>query len=97
MRSGSGLYDRLEMITLISSLITAYSILIIASAILSWVRHADPPAFLLKLDEIIGVIVNPYLDMIRKILPPIGGVDLSPLVGLIALQIAGRLLIAAIA
>jgi YggT family protein len=57
-----------------------YSILIYA--VLSWVapRGYNPAlAILYGLSE-------PTLSLVRRILPPIGGVDLSPLLALIALQ-----------
>ena len=36
----------------------------------------------------LGQIVEPYLEPFRKIIPPIGMIDISPIVAILALQIA---------
>ncbi len=59
-----------------------YSILI--SVVLSWVApRGYNPAIKLLYD-----LTEPLLGFFRRLLPPMGGIDLSPLVALIALQFA---------
>jgi YggT family protein len=41
-------------------------------------------------------VCEPYLRLFRRFLPSIGGLDLSPIVGIIVLQIAGTLIANAI-
>jgi YggT family protein len=53
---------------------------IIISAVLSWVNPHAPMA------PAIARLAEPILRPVRRIVPPIGGVDLSPIVVLIALQ-----------
>ena len=36
----------------------------------------------------LGQIVEPYLEPFRKIIPPIGMLDISPIVAILALKIA---------
>ncbi len=55
--------------------------LVIVYAVLSWVR-ADP-----MLTDIIDRLASPLLRPIRKLIPLVGGVDLSPLVFLVLLQV----------
>ncbi|HEY7670869.1 MAG TPA: YggT family protein [Gammaproteobacteria bacterium] len=59
-----------------------YTISILLYVILSWVAQAaySPIAML------IGQVVGPVLRPVRRILPPISGIDLSPLVVLVLLQ-----------
>jgi YggT family protein len=59
-----------------------YTISLLLYVILSWVAQAaySPIAMLL------GQVVGPILRPVRRILPPIGGIDLSPLVVLLLLQ-----------
>ena len=42
-------------------------------------------------------VCEPYLSIFRRFIPPIGPLDLSPLIGILLLQFAGRLVRAVIA
>ena len=72
-----------------------YSWVIIAAALISWV-NPDPGnpivAFLRRVTE-------PVLEPVRRLLPPwrTGGLDLSPVIVLIAIQIIERVLLRALA
>ena len=55
--------------------------LVIAYAVLSWVRAGTDVAYFL------AQLVEPLLRPIRHVLPLVGGVDLSPLALLLALQV----------
>jgi len=44
--------------------------------------------------EALDRIVNPFLEPIRRILPPAGGLDFSPLVLILAVEFISRALIA---
>ncbi|HSH27903.1 MAG TPA: YggT family protein [Wenzhouxiangella sp.] len=72
----------LAALRLVRMLLVLYLVLIIASVILSWVgqgfRHPIVP--------LIYQLTEPVLAPIRRVLPPLGGFDLSPLVALIAIQ-----------
>ncbi len=41
-------------------------------------------------------VVEPYLGLFRRFIPPIGPIDVSPIVAILVLQIVGRILINAI-
>ena len=60
--------------------------MVIVYAVLSWVPTHSP------MSEVIGRLCAPPLTPIRRVLPLIGGIDLSPLVLLVLLQIASILL-----
>ena len=55
--------------------------LILVSAVLSWVAPHAPAA------PVVRHLADPFLRPFRRIIPPIAGVDLSPLVLLLLLQI----------
>ena len=59
---------------------------VIISAILSWVNPHAPMAPLLF------AVTQPLLRPFQKIIPPIGGVDLSPIALLLVIQVLMRLL-----
>jgi YggT family protein len=69
---------------LVSLAIWTYTISIFLFVILSWVA----PATYSPIAMVLGQIVEPVLRPVRRILPSIGGLDLSPLVILILLQAA---------
>jgi YggT family protein len=73
---------------LIAALVDAYSLVVLAAVIVSWLpidRRHPVATILYRLTE-------PALAPIHRALPPMGGLDLSPMVLLLALQLLKRLL-----
>lgn len=67
---------------LLANLYTIYYFLIIAYFLMSWlpnVRESSVGVFL-------GKIVEPYLTPFRKVIPPIGFIDISSLIALFAFR-----------
>lgn len=64
--------------------------LIIARVILSWfpVRQGG---LLYDIVAVLDSVTGPYLNLFRRIIPPMGGVDFSPVIALLALNLAERL------
>ncbi len=60
--------------------------LVIVYAVLSWVQSDSPMVGL------IDRVVAPWLRPLRRLLPLVGGVDLSPLLLLVLLQVVGMVL-----
>lgn len=60
-----------------------YSLLIIAYVLMSWFPISGVVEDLYR---VLASIVEPYLGLFRRIIPPIGMVDISPIVALLALQ-----------
>jgi YggT family protein len=84
------LWVRLTVLLLVASLIKFFMGAIIIYAILGWVVPAgySPPMALL------ATICEPLLGPFRRIIPPIGNIDLSPLWATLALGVLLRLLAA---
>ncbi|MBI2381233.1 MAG: YggT family protein [Gammaproteobacteria bacterium] len=61
--------------------------LVIAQALLSWIAAGHNPAM-----RVLDQLTEPVLRPIRRVLPPIGGLDLSPLVFLLLMGFLARLL-----
>jgi YggT family protein len=74
---------------LIVNLIDLYALVVLAAVVLSWVRPDPDNPFV----RVIESLTEPVLAPIRQAIPPLGGLDLSPLVLLIALQLLKRLFI----
>ncbi len=69
---------------LIELLFNIFIFSIFARAILSWLN----PGALRSVDSVLYYLTEPVLSLCRRIVPGMGGVDLSPLVALILLQVA---------
>jgi len=65
-------------------LLNAYSMMIFICVIISWLPELQHN----KIAEILSRIVDPFLAMFRRFIPPIGGVDLSSVIALILLRLA---------
>jgi uncharacterized protein YggT (Ycf19 family) len=72
--------------TFVTVFIVVYSLLIFAYVITSWIRL---PYSLNKFQRFLYDVCEPYLRILRRVLPPLGPLDLSPMIaigGLVLLQ-----------
>lgn len=85
----------LKIVYILSQLIEVYSWLIIISAILSWVPNISGTqnSLVADISEVLHIITEPYLSLFRKFMPPLGGIDFSPVVALLVLQIIKDLIL----
>jgi len=60
-----------------------YTYLLIIRILISWFRHNPYQPVIRFIYE----ITDPYLNLFRKIIPPFGMLDLSPILALFALQL----------
>ena len=67
--------------------ISGLTALVIVSAVLSWF-----PAAQSSLTDVIGRLCEPLLRPFRRVIPTVGGIDLSPLALLVLLQVAAIVL-----
>lgn len=80
-------------VSLISSVVSVYTILILAAVLFSWVR----PTALAGVREAVYSLTEPYLRIFRRVIPPLGRLDFSPVVALLTLQLAGAAAATAVA
>jgi YggT family protein len=73
----------------LANLIDLYSLVVLVAVILSWVP-LDPRNPLVTITH---TLTEPVLAPIRNVLPATGGLDLSPMVLLFALQLLKGLLV----
>lgn len=74
----------LSITQLISLLINVFVFAVFARAILSWMN----PGTFNAVASILATLTEPLLDICRKVIPDLGGIDLSPLAALLLLQLA---------
>jgi YggT family protein len=73
----------------LANLIDLYSLVVLVAVVLSWVQ-IDPRNPLVTITH---ALTEPVLAPIRRVLPAMGGLDLSPMVLLFALQLLKGLLV----
>lgn len=83
----------LTIADLLSLMLNIYMVAILVQVVLSWVgQGAHNP-----LTSTLYSLTDPVLRPVRRVIPPIGGMDLSPLVVLLSIPLIKMLLIAPIA
>jgi YggT family protein len=80
-----------QVLSIINSILHFYCILIFIWVILSWFKDTKNKT-LKDIHKVLDTVVGPYVNLFKKFIPPMGGIDLSPLVALIVLQLAARLI-----
>lgn len=70
----------------ISQGVFIYQILLIIYILMSWVPASRETSF----GRLLEKIAEPYLGIFRKFIPPLGMIDISPIVGIYALNLISR-------
>ena len=70
---------------------SVYQFALLAYILSSWIRRM--PSSLVRVQRFLYDICEPYLRLFRRFLPSLGPLDLSPIVGLLALGLIERLVI----
>ncbi len=82
---------------IINGLLTLIILAIIASAIMSWLvafNVVNPRNdFVRMLLRFLEAVTRPFLWPIQRVIPPLGGVDISPVIAILILTAAQRALL----
>jgi YggT family protein len=76
--------------TTLATFLQIYLVLMIFRVLLSWfpnINWYDPPF------SILSQLTDPYLNLFRSLIPPLGGIDFSPLIAFFVLQFGSDILI----
>lgn len=86
------------LVQFILAIIEIFSILILIDVIGSWVMvlRVHLPDFVYRALEAVRNITGVLLNPIRRVIPSIGGLDISPIVALILLDLVRRLVVNAL-
>lgn len=79
------------MIELICLVLQLFVVALFVRIILSWFP-LDPDGVMGRLAHVLGRVTEPVLAPLRRVLPPLGPIDLSPFVIIIAVAVISRLL-----
>lgn len=81
-----------QFVSVLDKLINFYEVLIIVYCLFTWIPRQGGGL----LDDIFSVLESicaPYLNLFRRIIPPMGGMDFSPVIAIIALNLLERLVV----
>lgn len=77
---------------LIISIADVYSMVLFVYVMMSWLP--TDRGILADINNVLSKLCDPYLNLFRKLIPPLGGiVDVTPIIALLVLQLGVRLLI----
>jgi YggT family protein len=80
---------RSDVADYVNALFIVYIILIFANILISWLPRVPYNRGLRIVLDFVTETTNPYLNLFRRFLPPVGGggfaLDLSPMIGIIVL------------
>ena len=80
------------LLRVLLGLVNAYCVIILIYVLMSWIPRGS--RIVDEINRVLGKVVDPFLAPFRKLIPPIGGmVDISPIIGLLVLQLITRLII----
>ena len=81
----------------VNTLVLVYLVMIFIRIILSWIPRIPYNRFLNGFLKFVTDVTDPYLNLFRRILPPVrmggAGLDLSPIVATFVLIIVGEIVV----
>jgi YggT family protein len=92
--------DRAAIASYVDALFLVYIILIFVRILLSWIPRIPYNPTLSAVVNFVHEVTDPYLNVFRRILPPVGGggfaLDLSPIIAIFVLFIVRAIVVGAI-
>lgn len=70
------------------TVITIYTYMLIIRVLLTWFPNIS---WYNQPFSTLSQLTDPYLNLFRSIIPPLGGIDISPMLAILLLQLAGSL------
>jgi YggT family protein len=71
-------------VVIIANFVAIYSFLILIRVLLTWFPNVD---WYNQPFRLLSELTDPYLNLFRSFIPPLGGMDFSPIVALLVLQL----------
>jgi YggT family protein len=92
--------SRFDVADYVGALFLVYIILILLNVLISWIPRMPYNRALRATLDFVKETTDPYLNLFRRFLPPIGGggfaLDLSPILGIILLYVVREIVVALI-
>ena len=92
--------ERNDIADYVDALFLVYLIILFARILLSWIPRLPYNPVLRSVVDFIHQVTDPYLNVFRRVLPPVGGggfaLDLSPIIAIFVLYIVRAIVVSAI-
>jgi YggT family protein len=72
------------------SLCDVYTMVLFVYVMMSWIPNMS--GVVADVYTVLGRLSDPYLDLFRRFIPPIGNIDISPIFAMLVLQFVVRLI-----
>ena len=87
------LFDAVDSVrSFVDVFIYVYVLVIFVYVLTSWIPLPYSP-WLNRVQRFLYDVCDPYLRLFRRIVPPLGPLDLSPMVAIIALVVVGQIIV----
>lgn len=77
-----------QLLLIVSRLLSLYLILMLVYAVVSWV-----PSLRGRWSDYLAMVIEPVLMPLRRVIPPLGGLDISFLIVMILLSYVSRIIV----
>lgn len=77
------------LVPVLAKFLQIYMVLIFIRVLLTWFQTADWAVSILTF---LSPVTDPYLNLFRSLIPPLGGIDFSPWLAIIILQVVQGIL-----
>ena len=92
--------SRTDVADYVNTLVLVYLVLIFIRILTSWIPRMPYNRFLAAFLKFVSDVTDPYLNLFRRILPPVrmgpGALDLSPIVATIALLVVSGIVVSVV-
>ncbi len=88
-----------EIADYVAALFLVYFVLIFVRILLSWAQSFRPLPYNTTLRAVVGFVeesTDPYLNFFRRFIPPIGPIDISPILAILVLFLVEGIVVGAI-
>lgn len=82
-----------EVITYVDALFVVFTLLILIRILISWVPTVPTRRFWRGLYDFVISSTDWFLTFFRRLIPPVGPIDISPIVALLVLYVLQRLVV----
>lgn len=79
------------ILDILNNFLSIYSVILIVRVLLTWFQNAG---WAYQIMSFLSPITDPYLNLFRSIIPPLGGMDFSPILAFLLLNVVQNLVAA---